>query len=190
MRSLLRPGLVLFIILTVLTGLLYPALVTGIGRLLFPQQAAGSLIVKDDKIAGSELIGQNFSAPRYFWGRLSATAPNPYNGTASGGSNFGPLNPALLEAVKARIAALQAAGSQPNLPIPVDLVTASGSGLDPHISPAAAYYQVERVARARGLSADRIRQLVQAQIEIPLWGFLGEPRVNVLKLNLALNVLR
>ena len=190
MWSLLRPGLMLFILLTVITGLLYPALVTGIGGLLFPQQAAGSLIVKDDKVVGSELIGQNFSAPRYFWGRLSATAPNPYNGTASGGSNFGPLNPALLEAVKARIAALQAADPEAKPPFPVDLVTASGSGLDPHISPAAAYYQVERVARARGLSADRIRQLVQAQIEIPLLGFLGEPRVNVLKLNLALDQIR
>jgi K+-transporting ATPase ATPase C chain len=187
MWSLLRPGLVLFILLTVITGLLYPALVTGIGGLLFPQQTAGSLIFKNDKVVGSELIGQNFSAPRYFWGRLSATASYPYNGAASGGSNFGPLNPALLEAVKARISALQAAGSPPNTPIPVDLVTASGSGLDPHISLAAAYYQVERVARARGLDAGRVKQLVEAQTEMPLLGFLGEPRVNVLKLNLALD---
>ncbi len=187
MWSLLRPGLVLFILLTVITGLLYPALVTGIGGLLFPQQTAGSLIFKNDKVVGSELIGQNFSAPRYFWGRLSATASYPYNGAASGGSNFGPLNPALLEAVKARIAALQAAGSPPHFPIPVDLVTASGSGLDPHISLAAAYYQVERVARARGLDAGRVKQLVEAQTEMPLLGFLGESRVNVLKLNLALD---
>ncbi len=190
MWSLLRPGLVLFFLLTVITGLLYPALVTGIGGLLFPRQAAGSLIVKDGKLVGSELIGQNFSAPRYFWGRLSATASYPYNGAASGGSNFGPLNPALLAAAKARIAALQAAGSQPNAPVPVDLVTASGSGLDPHISPAAAYYQVERVAHARGFPADRIQQLVEAHVETPLWGFLGEPRVNVLQLNLALDQLR
>ncbi len=190
MWSLLRPGLVLFIALTVITGLLYPALVTGIGRLLFTQQAAGSLIVKDGKVVGSELIGQNFSAPRYFWGRLSATASYPYNGAASGGSNFGPLNPALVEAVKARIAALQAAGSQPNLPIPVVLVTASGSGLDPHISLAAAYYQVERVARVRGLDVARVKQLVEAQTETPLLGFLGQPRVNVLKLNLALEQIR
>jgi len=187
MWSFLRPGLVLFSVLTVLTGLLYPALVTGIGQRLFPQQAAGSLIVKEGKIVGSELIGQHFNAPRYFWGRLSATASYPYNGAASGGSNFGPLNPALLETVKARIAALQAAGSLPNSPIPVDLVTASGSGLDPHISPAAAYYQVERVAHARGLPAGRIRQLVEAHIEAPLLGLLGEPRVNVLTLNLALD---
>ena len=190
MWSLLRPGLVLFILLTIITGLLYPALVTGIGGLLFPQQAAGSLIVKDGKIIGSELIGQNFSAPRYFWGRLSATASSPYNRAASGGSNFGPLNPALLETVKARITVLQAAGSPPNSPIPVDLVTASGSGLDPHISPAAAYYQVERVAHARRLDSGRVKQLIEAQTEMPLLGFLGEPRINVLKLNLALNALR
>ena len=190
MWSLLRPGLVLFILLTVITGLLYPALVTGIGGLLFPQQAAGSLIIKDGKVVGSELIGQNFSAPRYFWGRLSATASHPYNGAASGGSNFGPLNPALLEAVKARIAVLQAADPELKVPIPVDLVTTSGSGLDPHISLAAAYYQVERVARARGLDAGRVKQLVEAQTEMPLLGFLGEPRVNVLKLNLALDQIR
>lgn len=190
MWSLLRPGLVLFILLTVITGLLYPTLVTGIGGLLFPQQAAGSLIIKDDKIIGSELIGQNFSAPRYFWGRLSATTPHPYNGTASGGSNFGPLNPALVEAVKARIAALQAAGSPPNALIPVDLVTASGSGLDPHITPAAAYYQVERVARARGLDPGRVKQVVKAQTEMPVLGFLGESWINVLKLNLALGQIR
>ena len=190
MWSLLRPGVVLFVLLTIITGLLYPAIVTGLGRLLFPHQAAGSLIVKDGKVIGSELVGQNFTAPRYFWGRLSATASYPYNGAASGGSNFGPLNPVLLEAVRARIAALQAAGSTPNTPIPVDLVTASGSGLDPHITPAAAYYQVERVAHARGLEAARVKQLVEAQTEMPLLGFLGEPRVNVLKLNLALDRIR
>ncbi|HVP12802.1 MAG TPA: potassium-transporting ATPase subunit KdpC [Phycisphaerae bacterium] len=190
MWSLLRPGLTLFILLTVITGLLYPAVTTGLGRLLFPDQAAGSLITKDGKLVGSELIGQNFSAPQYFWGRLSATTPNPYNGAASAGSNFGPLNPALLEAVKARIAALQASGATPNTPIPVDLVTASGSGLDPHITPAAAYYQVDRVARARGLNAGRVKQLIDTQTERPWLGFLGEPRVNVLKLNLALDALR
>ncbi|MFO1433393.1 MAG: potassium-transporting ATPase subunit KdpC [Candidatus Competibacteraceae bacterium] len=190
MGSLLRPGIVLFILLTLITGLLYPAVTTGLGRLLFPDQAAGSLITRDGKIIGSELIGQNFSASRYFWGRLSATTPNPYNGAASGGSNFGPLNPALPAAVKARIVALQAAGATPNTPIPVDLVTSSGSGLDPQITPAAAYYQVDRVARARGLDAERVKQLVDTQTESPWLGFLGEPRVNVLKLNLALDRMR
>ncbi|AJF00340.1 potassium-transporting ATPase subunit KdpC [Pandoraea apista] len=187
MKTLLRPMLSLFVVLSVITGLVYPLVVTGIGRAAFPREAAGSLIYKDGKAVGSSLIGQNFDEPKYFWGRLSATAPMPNNGTASGGSNFGPLNPALADAVKGRIAALRAADPSATLPVPADLVTASASGLDPEISPAAADYQVARVARARGLTPDAVRSLVARYTEGRQWGIFGEARVNVLKLNLALD---
>jgi K+-transporting ATPase ATPase C chain len=183
----LRPLLVLFVLLTALTGLVYPMVVTGIGKLAFPHQTAGSLLVRDHKVVGSSLIAQSFQQPQYFWGRVSATSPMPNNGLASGGSNFGPTNPALLDSVKARIEALKAADPDNTLPIPVDLVTASGSGLDPDISPAAALYQVARVARARHLDPDKVRQLVLSQIEQPQWGVFGEARVNVLLLNLNLD---
>ncbi|ALS64735.1 potassium-transporting ATPase subunit KdpC [Pandoraea apista] len=187
MKTLLRPMLSLFVVLSVITGLVYPLVVTGIGRAAFPREAAGSLIYKDGKAVGSSLIGQNFDEPKYFWGRLSATAPMPNNGTASGGSNFGPLNPALADAVKGRIAALRAADPSATLPVPADLVTASASGLDPEISPAAADYQVARVAKARGLTPDAVRSLVARYTEGRQWGIFGEARVNVLKLNLALD---
>jgi K+-transporting ATPase ATPase C chain len=183
----LRPLLMIFALLTALTGFVYPVVMTGIGKLAFPHQIAGSLVARDGKFVGSSLIGQSFQEPRYFWGRLSATSPMPNNGIASGGSNFGPTNPALLTAVKARIDALKAADPGNTLPIPVDLVTASGSGLDPHISPAAALYQTARVAHARNLDPERLRRLVMAQIEAPQWGALGEARVNVLMLNLNLD---
>jgi K+-transporting ATPase ATPase C chain len=183
----LRPLLVLFVLLTVLTGLVYPLVVTGIGKAVFANQASGSLVMRDGKVVGSSLIGQSFQEPRYFWGRLSATSPMPNNGSASGGSNFGPTNPALVDAVKGRIDALKAADPDNALPIPVDLVTASGSGLDPHISPAAALYQVGRVARERHMDVLKVRQLVLAHVEAPQWGIFGEARVNVLLLNLALD---
>ncbi|MDR3451626.1 MAG: potassium-transporting ATPase subunit KdpC [Rhodoferax sp.] len=186
----LRPLLVLFVALSLLTGLAYPLVVTGVARSLFPWQAGGSLILQGGKPVGSALIGQNFADPGHFWGRLSATTPMPYNATSSGGSNLGPLNPALTDAVKARIEALRAADPGNPLPVPVDLVTASGSGLDPDISPAAASYQVARVARARGLDAGRVQALVAAHTEGALWGVIGEARVNVLRLNLALDALR
>ena len=184
---LLRPLLVLFLALTVLTGLIYPLAVTGIGNVLFPREARGSLIMRDGSVVGSRLIGQPFNDPKYFWGRLSATTPMPYNGTGSSGSNLGPTNPALLDAVKARIAQLRAADPGNALPIPVDLVTASASGLDPEESPAAALYQVPRVARERHMDPARVRQLVLANVQGPQWGMFGEPRVNVLMLNLALD---
>jgi K+-transporting ATPase ATPase C chain len=187
MIRMLRPALVLFALLTVLTGLVYPLVVTGIGRGLFADQAAGSLVLRDGKPVGSTLIGQNFADPKYFWGRLSATTPMPNNATASGGSNLGPTNPALLDAMRARIEALKGADPDNRLPIPVDLVTASASGLDPEISPAAALYQVTRVARARHLDAAALRRLVVERIEGPQWHIFGEARVNVLKLNLALD---
>ncbi|VVE87406.1 potassium-transporting ATPase subunit KdpC [Pandoraea bronchicola] len=189
MKTLLRPMLSLFVVLSVITGLVYPLVVTGIGRAAFSREAAGSLIYKDGKAVGSSLIGQNFDEPKYFWGRLSATAPMPDNGMASGGSNFGPLNPALADAVKGRIAALREADPSAALPVPADLVTASASGLDPEISPAAADYQVARVAKARGLTPDAVRSLVARSTEGRQWGIFGEPRVNVLKLNLALDAL-
>ena len=188
--SALRPALVLFLLLTVLTGLVYPLLVTGLARLLFAQQATGSIIMRHGQAVGSRLIGQSFSDPRYFWGRPSATTPQPYNGTASTGSNQGPLNPALLDAVNARIAALRAADPGNEAPVPVDLVTASGSGLDPEISVAAANYQAARVARARGLSAQRLQGLIARHTQGRLLGVLGELRVNVLELNLALDALK
>ena len=190
MKNILRPALVLFFILTLITGVAYPLLVTGIAQTLFPAQAGGSIIMRDGKAVGSELIGQNFSDPKHFWGRPSATGPMPYNASASSGSNQGPLNPALTDAVKGRIEALRAADPGNTKSIPVDLVTASASGLDPHISPAAASYQANRVAKARGLAADKVQALVDAQTEAPLLGLLGEPRVNVLKLNMALEALR
>ncbi|MDS4029845.1 MAG: potassium-transporting ATPase subunit KdpC [Candidatus Contendobacter sp.] len=189
MKTLFRPAVTLFILLSLITGLIYPLLVTGIGQALFPKQAAGSLIERDGKPVGSRLIGQNFTDPKYFWGRLSATAPQPYNAAASGGSNLGPLNPALKDAVESRVKALRAADPSNTQPVPVDLVTASASGLDPHISPAAAEYQVARVARARGLAPEIVRNLVIQHTEDRQWGIFGEPRVNVLKLNLALDPL-
>jgi K+-transporting ATPase ATPase C chain len=193
MLSQLRPALVALGIFTILTGLVYPLVVTGIAQVIFPGQANGSLIVRNGQTVGSALIGQPFDDPKYFWGRLSATSPAPYTAfnadklTGSSGSNYGPLNPALLEAVQARIKALQEADPDNKAPIPVDLVTASGSGLDPHMSPAAAAYQVGRVARARGLSEGAVRQLVAQHTEGRTLGLLGEPRVNVLGLNLALD---
>ncbi|VVE62991.1 potassium-transporting ATPase subunit C [Pandoraea anapnoica] len=187
MKTLLRPMLSLFVVLSVITGLVYPLVVTGIGRAAFSREAAGSLIYKDGKAVGSTLIGQNFDEPKYFWGRLSATSPNPNNATASGGSNLGPLNPALADAVKGRIAALREADPSAQLPVPADLVTASGSGLDPEISPAAADYQVARVAKARGLTPEVVRDLIARNTQGRQWGIFGEPRVNVLKLNLALD---
>ncbi|HME40830.1 MAG TPA: potassium-transporting ATPase subunit KdpC [Steroidobacteraceae bacterium] len=187
MKQMLRPLLVIFAVLTVLAGLVYPLAVTGIGKALFPGQVSGSLLMRDGKTVGSSLIGQSFQEPKYFWGRLSATSPMPNNGASSGGSNFGPTNPALLDAVKARIDALKAADPGNSLPIPVDLVTASGSGLDPQVSPAAALYQVARVARERHMDPVKVRQFVVSKIEAPQWGIFGEARVNVLLLNLALD---
>jgi K+-transporting ATPase ATPase C chain len=191
MLAQLRPAIVLFALLTILTGLVYPFVITGVAQVVFPRQANGSLIYRDGQPIGSALIGQPFDAPQYFWGRLSATSPFPYNAAASSGSNFGPLSSALTDAVKARINALKAAdlslALQNNPSIPVDLVTASASGLDPHISVAAALYQVPRVARARGLSEDQVRALVTQFTQGRQFGILGEPRVNVLSLNLALD---
>jgi potassium-transporting ATPase KdpC subunit len=192
-----RPAIVALVVLTVITGIIYPLVVTGIAQVIFPYQANGSIITgPDGKPAGSALIGQQFDDPKYFWGRLSATGPVPYTAfnadklTGSSGSNYGPLNPALKDAVQARIDALKAADPGNTAPIPVDLVTASGSGLDPHISPAAAAYQVHRVAKARGLDEAQVRELVARYTEGRQLGFLGEPRVNVLELNLALDGLR
>ena len=187
MATLLRPALVLFVLLSALTGLVYPLAVTGAARALFPAQAAGSLVLRDGQPVGSALIGQNFSDPRHFWGRPSATTPMPYNAGASGASNQGPLNPALTDAVKARIEALRAADPGNTATVPVDLVTASASGLDPHISLAAARYQSARVARLRGLPPEQVGRLVERQAEGRLWGLFGEARVNVLALNLALD---
>jgi K+-transporting ATPase ATPase C chain len=185
--ALFRPALALLVLLTALTGVAYPLVVTGVARLLFPAQADGSLIVRDGAPVGSSLIGQPFDDPRYFWGRLSATATFPYNAAGSSGSNLGPLNPALEKAVEARVAALREAEGGDSRPIPVDLVTASGSGLDPHVSPAAAAWQVGRVARARGLSTAAVGAVVARYTEGRQLGFLGEPRVDVLAVNLALD---
>ena len=186
-RTFIRPAIVLFALLTIITGLAYPLATTAIGLGVLPDEANGSLIEKNGAIVGSSLIGQSFTAPQYFWGRPSATGPFPYNASASSGSNQGPLNPALGEAVKSRIAALKAADATNTQPVPVDLVTASASGLDPHISPAAAMYQVQRVANARGISPEELNAFLQTHIEGRQWGVFGEPRVNVLKLNLALD---
>lgn len=184
-----RPALVMLIVMTALTGAIYPAAVTGIAQMLFPRQANGSLIEKDGKAVGSALIGQAFSDPKNFWSRPSATSPYANNASASSGSNQGPLNPALTDAVAGRIKALRDADPGNVAPVPVDLVTASASGLDPHISPAAAEYQVNRVAKARNVDAAVVRNLVAEHTESRQWGFLGEPRVNVLQLNLALDAM-
>lgn len=193
MVSQLRPALMMLLVLTVITGVIYPLAVTGMAQVIFPHQANGSLITIKGKTYGSELIGQQFDGPKYFWGRLSATGDFPYNAfnsetlTGSSGSNYGPLNPALTEAAQARIDALKAADPTNTLPIPVDLVTASGSGLDPHISVAAAQYQISRVAKARGMSVEEVQALVNQYTQGRQFGFLGEPVVNVLKLNVALD---
>lgn len=186
-EGLFRPALTLFVALSIVTGLAYPLAVTGASRLLFADEAQGSLIRQGKEVVGSRLIGQAFSAPGHFWGRPSATGPMAYNGAASSGSNLGPGNPALIDAVKSRVAALHAADPGNSRPIPVDLVTASASGLDPHISKAAADYQVPRVARARHLGVAEVQQLVDRHASGAWLGFLGEARVNVLALNLALD---
>lgn len=185
-----RPAILLLVVLTVATGILYPLLITGIAQIAMPRQANGSLIEHDGKAVGSELIGQPFSDPKHFWSRPSGTSPYPYNASSSSGTNQGPTNPALIDAVAARIKALKDADPENTLPVPVDLVTASASGLDPHLSPAAAEYQVARVAKARGLAAEKVRALVAEHTESRRFGILGEPNVNVLKLNLALDALR
>ena len=182
-----RAAIVSLVVLSVITGVAYPAVVTAIAQLVFPHQANGSLIVKEGKTVGSDLIGQPFEDPKYFWGRPSATSPFPYNAGSSVGSNLSPTNPDLVKAVQGRVEALRAADPGNSAPVPVDLVTASGSGLDPHISPAAALYQVGRVAKARKLPPEAVQQLVERHIEKRFLGFLGEPRVNVLALNLALD---
>jgi potassium-transporting ATPase KdpC subunit len=187
MKTLIRPAVSLFVALTVITGLVYPLLVTGVAKVAFSDQAAGSLIIKDGKAVGSSLIGQNFSDPKYFWGRPSATSPMPYNAAGSGGSNQGPLNPALVDAVKGRIEALKAADPGNTAEVPVDLVTASASGLDPHISVAAAQYQAARVARVRGMAPATVNDLITSHTEGRLFGLLGEVRVNVLALNIDLD---
>jgi potassium-transporting ATPase KdpC subunit len=186
----LKIAAILFAFFTILTGVLYPAVITGISQVLFPYQANGSLITQNGNVVGSALIGQQFDDPKYFWGRLSATSGQPYNAGASSGSNLGPTNPALLQAVSDRIAALKAADPGNSQPIPVDLVTASASGLDPDISVAAAQYQAPRVARLRGLSLDHVQALIDQYTTGRFLGFMGEPRVNVLKLNLALDGLQ
>jgi K+-transporting ATPase ATPase C chain len=187
----LRPAIVLFVALTLVTGVAYPLVITGIGKVGLARAAQGSLIEKDGKVIGSTLIGQSSSDPKHFWGRPSATSPQPNNASASSGSNLGPLNPALVDAVKARVDALKAADKDAGVvnagPVPVDLVTASASGLDPHISPEAAAYQAARVSKARGLSSERVNALIAANTEAPQWGFLGMPRVNVLDLNRAID---
>jgi K+-transporting ATPase ATPase C chain len=190
MKNLFRPLIVIFAVLTVVTGLAYPAVMTAVGQTAFRDQANGSLLQQDDKLVGSRLIGQQFDAPQYFWGRLSATSPMPYSALGSGGSNLGPTNPALLDEVKGRIDALKAAGTDMSKPVPVDLVTSSGSGLDPEISPAAAAYQIERVAKARRLAPNDVQALVDRYTTGRQFGILGEPRVNVLELNLALDEMK
>ena len=187
MIKLIRQTVVMLVLMTLLTGVVYPLVATGLAQSLFPSQASGSLIEKDGKPVGSTLIGQSFTDPKYFWGRPSATAPQPNNAAASTGSNLGPTNPALTDAVKQRMEALHAADPDNRASIPVDLVTASGSGLDPEISPAAAAYQVPRVARIRGLSESQVQAMVSMATTGRQFGVLGEPRVNVLKLNMALD---
>jgi len=187
MRAQIRPAIVILVLLSVVTGVVYPALVTAIAQVIFPREANGSLIVKNGKVVGSSLIGQPFDDPKYFWGRPSATSPFQDNAGSSSGSNLGPTNPALTRAVQERVNALKAADPDNKAPVPVDLVTTSGSGLDPHVSPAAALYQVTRVAKARKLDEAAVRRLVEENTEGRQFGFLGEPRVNVLALNLALD---
>jgi len=189
LQSMLQSALAL-LVLSIVTGIVYPLAVTGISRLCCSAQAQGSLLERNGQLIGSSLVGQPFDQPQYFWSRPSATTPQPYNGASSGGSNLGPTNPAQLDAVKARVAALQQADPGNTRPVPVDLVTASASGLDPDISPAAAEYQLTRVARARGLEIARVRALVEAHVRGRQWAILGEPRINVLELNLALDQLR
>jgi K+-transporting ATPase ATPase C chain len=187
MPKILLSSLLSLLVLSVLTGIVYPLVVTGIAAACCARTAGGSLIVQGDKLVGSSLLGQPFNDPKYFWPRPSATTPQPYNGASSAGSNLGPTNPAQIDAVKAQLLALQQADPEDKSPVPVDLVTASGSGLDPHISPAAANYQVARVARARNIDPDQVRALVLAHTQARQWGIFGEPRVNVLELNLALD---
>ena len=187
MLAQLRTAFIAIVLFTLLTGVVYPLIVTTVAQTLFPHEANGSLIEKDGKVVGSSLIGQTFDDPKYFWGRLSATTPGPYDASASNGSNLGPTNPKLIDAVKERIAHLKEVDPENRAPIPVDLVTASASGLDPHISVAATEYQVTRVAKARGLSEEQVRRLVAAHTEERTFGLLGEPRVNVFQLNLALD---
>ncbi|HEY2189078.1 MAG TPA: potassium-transporting ATPase subunit KdpC [Caldimonas sp.] len=189
MLAIVRPALVVFALLSLLTGVVYPFAIAGIARAVFPRQAAGTLVERDGKVVGSLLIGQSFSDPKHFWSRPSATSPMPNNAANSGGSNLGPLNPALIDAVKARVAALRAADPGNNAPVPVDLVTASASGIDPEISVAAAEYQAARIARARGIAVEPVRALIAERAKGRVLGFLGEPRVNVLELNLALDAL-
>ncbi len=189
MKNLIRPAITLFILISLITGLLYPLAVTSIAQIAFPEQAAGSLMKRGEEVIGSSLIGQSFSGPTYFWSRPSATSPMPYNAANSGGSNLGPTNPVLIEAVKERAKNILASHPDKAEKIPTDLVTASASGLDSHISPAAAYYQVERVAAARNTDAAIVKSLVDRSIETPQWGLLGDSRVNVLRLNLALDAL-
>src|SRR5262245_37490650 len=188
MLATLRPALVILALMTALTGVVYPLVVTGIAQTVFPHQANGSLIERDGTVIGAELIGQPFEGARYFWGRPSATSPFPYNAGASNGSNLGPTNPALIDAVKERVEKLRTAHPDHTGPVPADLVTASASGLDPHITPAAAEYQAGRVAKARGMNEDRVRRLIAEHIEPPLLGVWGAARVNVLRLNLALDM--
>ncbi len=186
MKAMIRPALSLFVVLTVITGVVYPLAVTGVAKVAFPSQAAGSLIVLDGKTVGSSLIGQNFSDPKFFWGRPSATSPMANNGQGSAGSNLGPLNPALTDAIKGRVDALRTADPGNKAPVPVDLVTTSASGLDPEISVAAALYQAPRIARLRGVAPEVIQGLIARNTEGRLFGLLGEPRVNVLNMNLEL----
>ena len=190
MVRIVHNALISLLMFTILTGFIYPLAVTGIAQVLFPHQANGSIITKNGKPVGSALLGQQFDDPKYFWGRLSATSPYPYNGGSSSGSNLGPNNPDLLKVVQSRVQALREADPENNAKIPVDLVTASGSGLDPHISPAAAEFQVRRIANARGLEEEKVRILLSKYTEGRQFGILGEPRVNVLELNLALDELR
>lgn len=191
MFKVIKPAVMMLVMLTLLTGVIYPALVTGLAQVLFPDQANGSIIRNSQgKASGSALIGQTFRDSKYFWSRPSATALYPYNAGASSGSNLGPTNPALAEAVRARIEALRAADPENKAPVPVDLVTASGSGLDPHITPAAAEYQINRVAKVRHIDPDKLRELIRSHTEGRQWGFFGEPRVYVLMLNQALDAIQ
>ncbi len=186
-RQQIKPAILVFIILSVITGIFYPLFVTGVARIFFHDKASGSLIFRDGKPVGSALIGQPFDDPKYFWGRLSATSPVSFNAAASSGSNLGPMNPALIESVNKRINALKSADPGNSNPIPVDLVTSSASGLDPHVSLAAAYYQVARIARIRGLPQELVKTIIRKHSSGRLWGVLGEPVANVLELNLALD---